>query len=211
MTEHNEVKHSRRLWDRNRLINFTDAIFAIAITLLAFNLHIPTGIHPFSAALYSIRDSLTGFFISFAVIGYIWLGHNRMFQYIREVDRRVFLLHLVFLATVSFLPFASNALENYSNDRGAVIFYATSILAVTLTQLAVWIYVRDHKALVRSDLEPRTIKFITSVYTYNPVVFMISIIVALFSASAAEYVWIGLFIERTALRYYYHVRNNQAE
>jgi uncharacterized membrane protein len=207
----NETEHPHTIWDRNRLINFTDAIFAIAITLLAFNLHIPPGIHPFSAALGAIHTSLVGFFISFAVIGYIWLGHNRMFHYIREVDRRVFLLHLVFLATISFLPFASNALENFGNDRGAVIFYASSILVVTLTQLAIWMYVRSHKALLETDLEPRTIDFITSFYSYTPVVFLISIIVGIFSATAAEYVWIALFIERTLLRRFYHVRNNQAE
>lgn len=206
-----EGKHRHRLWDRNRLMAFTDGVFAIAATLLAFNLHLPAHYASFYQALHEIRFALLNFFVSFAVIGYIWLGHNRLFHYIEDVDRRIFLLNLLFLATVSFLPFASNALLNTSGDRGAVIFYAASIFAATFTEQLIWLYARRHPVLLDEHLEPRTKSFITAVYSYTPLVFLASIVVAVFSAAAAEYVWLLLLVERFGLRYYYHVTTKQAE
>jgi uncharacterized membrane protein len=206
-----ESDHPYSIWDRVRLINFTDGIFAIAITLLAFNLRLPAVSASFGARLFLIRGNIIGFFVSFAVIGYVWLSHNRMFQYIREVDRRTFLIHLVFLAAVSFLPFSSTALEDNGGNRGAVIFYAVNVFLVVFMQLVIWLYVRGHKALIDPSLEPRTITFITAVYSFTPVVLLGSIVVSIFSAAAGELVLLLLLVERLLLRQYYHVRRNQAE
>ena len=77
----------------DRVLFFSDAVFAIAITLLVVDIRVPdiTGVVNASRALHDARYKILGFAISFVVIGLFWMGHHRLFRYITALDRRVYL------------------------------------------------------------------------------------------------------------------------
>ncbi len=91
----------------DRILFFSDAIFAIAITLLVVEIRVPT---PASGPITAARQlqlawpQMLGFGISFAVIGRFWVGHHTMFRHITGFDRTMIWLNLLFLGTIAFLP-----------------------------------------------------------------------------------------------------------
>lgn len=97
-----------------RVTLFSDAVVAIAITLLAIDLPIPTG--DTAAALWSSARQQDGhyaaFLISFAVIAAAWSAHHDAFRYVSRVDGRLRQLNLIWLFAVVLLPFATRLLTS---------------------------------------------------------------------------------------------------
>ena len=93
-----------------RLIFFSDAVFAIVITLLVIDIHAP---HlPFRSpdrdywiALVNLAPEFLGFFISFFVIGFFWAGHHRTFSLAAHYSPRLLFPNLMLLAAVAAMPF----------------------------------------------------------------------------------------------------------
>ncbi len=88
--------------DIERTVFFSDAVFAIAITLLALELEVPQMSENLAAselpsALLELWPKVFSFVLSFWIIGFYWLAHHRIFHYIRLYDRRLLLINLLFL------------------------------------------------------------------------------------------------------------------
>jgi uncharacterized membrane protein len=110
-----EVDAERRMVDR--LIIFSDAVVAIAITLLAIDLPVPTG-HSVSRFWASVRDNsghYAAFLISFAAIAAAWSHHHDMFGYARTMDSRLRTLNFAWLFTIVLNPFATKLLTGQHN------------------------------------------------------------------------------------------------
>src|SRR5215213_8725154 len=92
----------------NRIIGFSDGVFAIAITLLVLTINVPSNLtssEDVSGFLWQALPQLVAYTAAFMVIGTFWLRHHRMLMLCRAVDGRMLVLNLVFLAFVSLLPF----------------------------------------------------------------------------------------------------------
>ncbi len=89
----------------DRVLFFSDAVFAIAITLLVVDIRVPEVVVHAGHELYESRGKILSFAISFLVIGLFWIGHHRLFRYITALDRPVIFLNLLFLGTIAFLPY----------------------------------------------------------------------------------------------------------
>ncbi len=181
----------------NRLISFSDAVFAIAITLLAIQLRVPAIKHSTSAdelarALGDLSGQFFTYGITFVLIGIYWLGHHRMFQHISGHNRRLAELNLLFLFTVSFLPFPADLLGHYPNNRTAVVVYASSLAAVTLMSVAIWVYA-TRAGLTEPDLNPRFRYYFTIRPLVIAVVFLASIGVAFVNVRIATRLWFLAF------------------
>ena len=95
-----------------RLIFFSDAVVAIAITLLAFALPVPSG-STTSAVLRSFHDkgsAYLAFVISFLVIGSHWRSHHRLFRKVERLDPAVTALNMAWLFLIVIQPFATRVL-----------------------------------------------------------------------------------------------------
>ena len=89
----------------DRVLFFSDAVFAIAITLLVVDIRVPEVVLNAATSFMSLDDKILSFVISFLVIGLFWMGHHRLFRYITALDRPVIFLNLLFLGAIAFLPY----------------------------------------------------------------------------------------------------------
>jgi len=91
----------------NRFEAFSDGVFAIVITLLVLELHVPAGGQSLGRALLDEWPRYLGYLVSFAFIGSVWASHYSMSRYIKAVDPPLMRLNLLLLLFVSFLPFTT--------------------------------------------------------------------------------------------------------
>lgn len=115
-----------------RVEAFSDGVFAIAITLLILDVHVPSSSGHLAAALKRQWPTYIAFLISFAFIGIMWVNHHRLFNHIRRSDNRLMFLNLLLLLGVTVVPFPTALLAAYypSPDRtiAAAVFNGTYVL-----------------------------------------------------------------------------------
>jgi uncharacterized membrane protein len=178
-----------------RIVFFSDAVIAIAITLLVIEIRVPEIPSGLIAAelpgrLLALSPSYLSYFISFFVIGLYWMLHHRIFNYIRRFDRGLIWLNLVFLFFIAFLPFPTAVLGAYPAEQAAVILYAISVAAIGLAKVGLWWYASRRYRLIDRALEPGAIRAEARRGLIAPVVFLLSIGLALFDPQLAMYSWI---------------------
>lgn len=124
------------------MIYFSDAVIAIAITLLVLDLQVPSGLSPtgFTRALGALAPQFFSFGLSFLVIGRFWISHHRLFRYLRAYDEPLLSLNLMFLLSIAFLPFPTAQLGDYPYSRAAALLYAVSIASAGLLLSLLWAY-----------------------------------------------------------------------
>nr|WP_275587253.1 TMEM175 family protein [Micromonospora terminaliae] len=118
---------------------FSDAVFAVAITLLALNLTVAGPGH--GPLLHQVGDhwpAFLAYLISFATIGLIWVNHHALIGNLALVDRNLALLNLVLLLFVVLIPVDTATVSEYlalggQDARVAVILYAAAFLGMGLS------------------------------------------------------------------------------
>jgi uncharacterized membrane protein len=143
--------------DTGRLVAFSDAVFAITVTLLVLEIRPPTDYSHLLHGLLALWPSYLAYAVTFLFIGQVWANHHVMFDHIRAADRVVLLLNTLLLMVVAFLPFATSVLagafRNGHGERTAVVFYGIAFWVTALTFNAVWHYARRHR-LLSDALDP---------------------------------------------------------
>jgi uncharacterized membrane protein len=177
----------------DRVLFFSDAVFAIAITLLVVDLGVPDVVPNAGHQLHADKYRILGFAISFLVIGLFWMGHHRLFRYITALDRPVIFLNLVFLGTIAFLPYPTALLFASSTKQvAATVFYAACVAGAGLVELAIWLYALRGDGLVPASVSPASRRYVMAQILPTPVVFGLSIPVAFVAPGVAPFTWILL-------------------
>jgi uncharacterized membrane protein len=120
-----------------RLVFFSDAVFAIAITLLILEVHVPhvprgSADVAYLQALADLVPSFIGYIISFWVIGMFWLGHHRAFSFASRHSQRMPGWNLFLLGVMAFMPFATAFLAQNIGARVPAVFYCVTLLVAGL-------------------------------------------------------------------------------
>jgi uncharacterized membrane protein len=133
-TSQADASHGREEITTERLIFFSDAVVAIAITLLAFALPVPTGSHADSMLRsFSHHESAyLAFVISFLVIGSHWRSHHRLFRSVERLDPAVTTLNMTWLFLIIIQPFATRVLGGNGYFPLSFSFYAVIQVATLL-------------------------------------------------------------------------------
>jgi uncharacterized membrane protein len=131
--------------DRDRIVNLSDGIFAIAITLLVLDIRvpdIPEGMvaSELPAALLSLWPKYLSYFLSFVAIAVFWSVHHSIFRPIRSYDRVLLYLNFLFLMLVAFLPFPTSLLGEYGDHQLPVAIYAATLAVGRLLLTAIHWY-----------------------------------------------------------------------
>ena len=134
-----------------RVVFFSDALFAITVTVLVLEIRPPTDYTNLLHRLVALWPSYLAYALTFLFIGQVWANHHVMFDHIRAVDRAVLLLNTLLLMIVAFLPFTTSVLAEAVRSghglRTAAVFYGIAFDATALTFNVVWQYARRHRLL----------------------------------------------------------------
>jgi uncharacterized membrane protein len=143
-----------------RIVLFSDAVIAIAITLLVLDIKLPelppdaTGA-ALAAALGEVLPKILAYVVSFLVVGQFWYMHLLRFRYIRRSDAGLIWLNLLFLMTIGFVPFASAVLSEHATAT-AFALYDGTMAAASLMSAAIWGYAIAGDRLVAPGLDRQT-------------------------------------------------------
>ena len=125
-----------------RLVFFSDAVMAIAITLLVLEIKVPE-IEAGAATSELVRQvtgllpKYLGYLTSFWVIGLYWISHHRIFRYVQDYDAGLLRLNLLVLFFIAFVPFPTALLFEYPARWITVALYAGTLAAIGLSM--VWL------------------------------------------------------------------------
>ncbi len=111
---------------------FSDAVFAVAITLLVLNLPVPVGSGSLMSALADRWPAFAAFGISFVLVGCLWVSHYRLFRAIGEVDSTLLFLNLALLFSIVLVPFVASTLATFVTHPGSDAHLAAALFAGTL-------------------------------------------------------------------------------
>lgn len=146
----------------DRIITFSDAVFAIAITILILQIEIPA-----SASNDELVADVIGqwplflsYLISFVVIGRYWFNHLHLCNYLKRVDRKWSMINLLFLLSITFIPFPTELYGTHSDKGFALALYAISIAISALLGGWLWLYAYRHADdMVYKDVDKRIIRY----------------------------------------------------
>ncbi|NTU97614.1 MAG: DUF1211 domain-containing protein [Chlorobiaceae bacterium] len=172
-----------------RIESFSDAVFAIAITLLVIEIKVPnhdmvvkTGLFQ---ALIDIWPSYLAFFTSFVTVLVIWVHHQRIFAILNNYDHKLFYYNGLLLLFVTFIPFPTALLAEYLLYREAKIaanLYTGIFLAISLSYDLLWRHVS--KRLLSKDaimLKKEEAIEITKQYKFGPPLYLCAFAVSFLS------------------------------
>jgi uncharacterized membrane protein len=179
---HNELKKEFQM---ERMILFSDAVFAIAITLLVIEIKIPD-IHGdvtdtlLLEALGHLLPKFIGFLVSFMLIGLYWTVHHRMFGFVTSYNRRLIWLNLFFLFFIALMPFSTGFYSEYAgNDlfikqiKVPMTFYVLNYFFAGVMNYLLWRYISNPKhKLTEPPIDPLVLKMAKARSLIVPLVFL---------------------------------------
>jgi uncharacterized membrane protein len=190
---HNELRKEFQL---ERMILFSDAVFAIAITLLVIEVKIPpreafkdVSDSALLHALGHLIPKFVGFFISFMLIGLYWTVHHRMFGFVTSYDRKILVLNLVFLFFIALMPFSTGFYSEYAGKelfekqlKVPLTFYILNFCCVGIINHFMWRYITNPKnKLSEPPIDPVVSKLARLRSIVVPIVFLCMLPVAYFT------------------------------
>jgi uncharacterized membrane protein len=165
-----------------RLLNFSDAVFAIAATLLVIDLRPPeTGSDVYEQALLEYLARPGPFIattIGFLVVGSYWSSHRRIYSLVRDTSGTLVWANLLFLFGVAIQPFLTASLAEHDPNRTSVVLYAVGQIGTCLAQLGMWVVVVRTADLQTETATARRRRYVTLQLLRAPLVFALSIPVA---------------------------------
>jgi uncharacterized membrane protein len=188
----------------DRIVFFSDAVFAIAITLLVLDIKVPEIPNNLVAEelpgqLLALWPKYFGYVLSFLVIITFWSIHHSIFSVIRGYDRGLIWLNSIFLMFVAFVPFPTSLLSEYGDHQLPVAIYAATLAIGRLLLTVIYWYATSGHRLVDPELTPQTVRFFLLRGLTIPVIFLLTIGISFFSVSAAIYSWLLLIVVDTVI------------
>lgn len=185
--------------DRDRIVNLSDGVFAIALTLLVLDIRVPNIRESvvgseLPGVLLSLWPNYLGYVLSFVVISTFWIIHHSIFRTIRAYDRTLLYLNLLFLMFVAFVPFPTSLLGEYGDHQLPVAIYAATLAVGRLLLTAIHWYTARNARLLDESQDPTTVRFLLIRGLTIPAVYLLSIVISFFSVQAATWSWVILIV-----------------
>jgi uncharacterized membrane protein len=183
----------------DRIVNFSDATVAIAMTLLVLPLVDfggETGEHESLWELLSENSTaIFAFVLSFLVIWSMWVNHHRVMEYFADYDSRVLFLHLVWLLTMASIPFTTELLANPDYyEHGATALYVGVLLASSVSLHLLGRHGRRHQELLHD--RPEVKEWLAGPYTWTtPAVLVFILVLAVIVPSVGAWPMLLLFVD----------------
>jgi uncharacterized membrane protein len=170
---------------RGRAEAFSDGVFAVAITVLIFNVHVDTAHGDLAAKVLHAWPSYAAYVASFLTIGVMWINHHRLFTLVARVDRNLLLLNLVLLMCIVFVPFPTSLLAEYirngTDATTAALVYGITATVIAIAFQGLWLYMVFGRDVLIESVDRRAAQRMTPRFAVGLFVYAASILVALIS------------------------------
>jgi len=220
--EDHEIKKEFQL---ERIIFFSDAVFAIIITILVLDVRLPEVVKYASeaaanTAFFKILPKLLGYIIAFYIIGGLWMRHLRMFSFLKDYNRQLVILNLLFLLSVSLYPFGQSLFFSSGDfmqyHLGGYIYVLIVYFSVfTQTLLIGYLVMNKADLCVKSDKIEMALRWKTMKVNYFaiPVMFILLFCTVVFNFSGRVF-WIAVVIKFVVMKvldfiYYRHYKEDK--
>jgi uncharacterized membrane protein len=193
-----------------RLLALSDGVFAIAMTVLVFQLTIPEitrGEHgSLGLALLALLPKVGTYCLGFLFMSGYWIAHRRIFRWLERGDIGLCLLNITLLMLIAFLPFPTAVLGQHGYDPAAVMFFAGTLTLIGLNIWLLWWHAVHDNRLISPHLHTRVaVKHHALPLLLTPAVFLTSIAIAPLSATLAKLWWTLIFVLPTLVAFYYRM------
>jgi uncharacterized membrane protein len=168
--------------DTRRAEAFSDGVFAVAITVLVFDLLSVTlgQDHPYRDLAHAWPDYFA-YVVSFLTIGIMWMNHHTIFAHISQVDRPVLVINLLLLMGVVAIPFPTALVaKNLHEPAGAAaaVSYGLVMIFISLGFAGLWIYVVTHAEKLGGQAQPEALHRSIPGFTGGLLVYVAGTIIA---------------------------------
>jgi uncharacterized membrane protein len=192
---HSEVTDSGSEKTLGYISEFSNGVFAFAITLLILDVRLPadTSEANLGSALVSMWPYYLAFLISFFVIGLFWSVFIRLLKEIIRTDRTFIFLLLVYLLFIVVIPFSTSLLSLHLAKLSAIV-YAALMACAGYAQYIIRIYASHNHRLISKKHSPQSIRRGIQLGLIMPVWFTLSVAIAFFSPLGAQISWISFLV-----------------
>jgi uncharacterized membrane protein len=198
-----------------RVVFLSDAVFAIALTLLVLDLRSPAGLSGATAdaelrRLIQIPGPVFAFTIGFFVLAAYWTGHREIFGAVRRMNGRIVWLNFAFLFWIALQPFATSLIGSHDPTALSVAAYAIVQMATGTAQALLWTYATSHPSIARPLVDPQFQRWITIELMRVPIVGLVSLPIAA-AAGAVPAMLSWLLVVPLTLIVHHHFRTQVGE
>ncbi|WP_232828239.1 TMEM175 family protein [Kribbella monticola] len=198
--------------DPDRLVLFTDAVVAIAVTLLILPLveavtEAAQADETAWAMVHDQKDAIYSFLLSFVVIARFWLTHHRVFEHVKAYNRLLVQLNLLWLLCIVILPFPTEIMGHFQSSRFTAGFYVGTLAVLSLCQTGLTLLIHGHREL-EVDENPVTGREVVGSITFS-VFSLIAFLLAALVPGVNFYSLFALFVAAPAARLAYRLRERR--
>ena len=195
----NEAEKAENRRELDRMNAFSDGVFAIAVTLLVLSIEVPTvGGEGLGDALRDLDDSISAYFIGFAVIGMFWYAHTAVYSHLERISGWLVVTNLGFLSMIALMPFTTALLGAYDEPLSVAVYAANVGAAATLDSVVDQVAIRQRLYGAEALRDRRTLDVEGLL---RPAIFLASIPLAFVSTTLAQLFWLLLFVTPAASRW----------
>ena len=186
--------------DSRRAESFSDGVFAVAITILVFNLlpiadktQLHLSVHGYHGhpGLVSYWPAYMAYVVSFLTIGIMWLNHHTMLSQVTKVDRTILVLNLFLLMGIVAIPFPTALVADHltgsqpASAKVAAVTYGLVMIAIGFGYGSMWVYLAAHQESLGARRRVRTPRLSTFRFTIGNAGYIGGTLIALISPVAA--------------------------
>lgn len=182
---------------KNRIEALSDGIFAVAMTLLVFDFHIPNLPHDAGnvlvlPALLRLWPKFVSYVVAFVSLGVFWVGHHNMYHAMRRADRSLLWLNIFFFMFVAFLPFSTSVLNAFPETQVAPLMFGGNLTIIGWLLFFQWRYAVMQRGMIADFVPVEFRRTVQARFLLYPVVATLTMLICFWSIPISLAVYMAL-------------------
>lgn len=216
----NEEQELKKEFQLERIILFSDAVFAIIVTIMVIELKMPEGIRDatrenFLHEFRKIAVQLVGYGLSFFFVAMFWTRHVRLFGFLKDYNKRLLIHNLIFLFCVSLFPFAVSMMTGFTKPDSIQAIWGFNIYVIVIflcmfvfTLLTGYLIKNKETLCYNPDAMEQQMKWrvLKANYWVVPIIMLVLAVMDFLTTPIQYFAYImalyGIIINRVQKRYY---------
>jgi uncharacterized membrane protein len=182
---------------KNRIESLGDGMFAVAMTLLVLEVHVPNLPHDapnvmLLPALIKLLPALGTYAVSFVSLGVFWVGHHNMYHAIRRADRVLLCLNILFFMVVCLLPFSTSLLDAFPQAQISPLIFGANLTVIGWMLFLQWLYANWRGDMFADHVTAAYRKIVRDRFLTYPLVATFTMLVCFWSIELSLAIYLAL-------------------